>query len=177
MVVYETGQYIQEADLKAIEIAVKNWGVMSGLTNELEVTFDSTPATISVNTGSAFINEKKIDKASASEIVLTQDASHPKKALIVINDSGTISASYGTAAAAYPDVTKTGINTPIPRPPSIPASSIVLAECWIPASGTDMTDDDIYDKRFMIVLQRYIEARTDDPTDLWNGRIWLRTDL
>ena len=178
MVTFEDEQFLQKTDYESIEIAALNWGVIEGEANELEVTWTSG-MNVQINTGSGFLDDKRFDITPAESKALTADGTHPRKALITLDNTGTINVTYGTAEAASPDPTKTGIYTPIPRPPSVPANSIPLAEVWIPAGASTLASSYVTDKRYMIVMYRNIETRTSDPTgdSLFNGRIWLRTDL
>jgi hypothetical protein len=174
MVVYLEGQYLQKVDWQSIAEASKLNGVISGL----EVTIVSG-LTVRVGTGIAYINSNYINKSSTTDVTLDVADSKPRKDLIVINDAGTISKVKGTAADIYPDPDKSRTLTPIPRPPELPANSILLAEVWVGANATSLVADDIADKRQFVKPEFRIEPRTSDPTGsaLFDGRTWIRTDL
>jgi len=178
MATFKDEQFIQKTDFQSLEAGIKNWGVLDGEANELEVTW-SSGMNVQVDTGSAYINDNRLDKGSTTPKTLASDGSNPRKALITIDDTGTINVTYGTAEAISPDPAKTGIYTPIPRPPALPANSAPLAEVWIPAGASTLASAYVTDRRFMIVFHRQIEPRTSDPTGdgLYDGRFWLRTDL
>jgi len=176
MVDYATDQWLQVVDWQSMARAIGVNGVLTGL--------QVSPVSgmnISVAAGEALINGKKIIKSSSTELAVpAANANYPRKDIVVLNDSGTLSVVSGSPEAIYPDPDKVGIYTPIPRPPSLPTNSIILAEIWVPAGATSIGSENIYDKRHIVVDKILsIECRTSDPTgsELWDGRIWLRTDL
>ncbi len=84
-----------------------------------------------------------------------QDATNPKKALIVIDSSGSIIRRLG--AAGVPDPAgEVRRKTLVPIPPELTAGDVVLYEVWIPKTGTNLVTADVSDRR--------INAR-DDPLD------------
>jgi len=179
MVKFVTGQFPQQIDWKQIEHVAENKGVLSGL----EISLYATPATIQVASGTAFIASKKLSIPSQI-ISLTQDSTNPRKATIAVTTLA--QAVLGDPEPATPSGAS-GLKTTRPRPPTSEdieaqlgtSDYIVIGECWVPPAGTNMTTLDLFDKRYFVRLALEVEPRTTDPTgdELYDGRIWLRTDL
>jgi len=77
------------------------------------------------------------------------DATNPRKDLIIVDSSGTITKVTGTPEAANPS-DKTGPETSAPKPPNIPSGAVVLAEIWVAAGATSITNSDITDRRVLL---------------------------
>lgn len=110
-------------------------GVLSGCA----VTAQGSPnMTVAVASGTIVIAGDQITvSANASLAIGTADGTNPRKDIVVIGNTGTISVTAGTAAAD-------------PVKPAIPANSIVIAEVLIPASDTTIGSDQIIDKRVIL---------------------------
>lgn len=104
---------------------------------------------VDVSAGDAIINGSYVNKASKTNVAVTPaDSSYPRKDIVVIDSSGTISVIAGTAEKAIPH-DETGVNTRKPEPPDIPSNKIILAEIWVAAGATSITDADITDRRVL----------------------------
>jgi len=154
-----------------------NWG--------LSVSEQSTPAMgVTVSAGDCYINGTYVNKESATNVSLdAADATNPRKDLIVINESGTISVVKGTAEAASPSG-ETGPKTSSPKPPNIPADSLVLAEVWVGAGVSAIYNADITDRRVLgpqdwpfnlgeLLCSAMIVGNNVGPQSVW--RYWPET--
>jgi hypothetical protein len=84
------------------------------------------------------------------------DSYNPRKDIIIVDSNGTITKVTGTPEPADPP-DQTGVKTRRPKPPSIPANSIILAEIWVPAGATQITDTNITDRR--VFIDRYRKTK------------------
>ena len=136
----------QGNDINQLWMAHKNFGVISGL----EVTEAPTPGmSVYISPGTVQLGTIEVVKSTSTELALTSDTTYPRKALIVIGDDGSISAVYGTPDEAVPS-SKRGRKCYKPKPPPVPADKVVLAEVYIDANDTEITQDDIKDRRVFI---------------------------
>lgn len=123
-----------QTDINALVAGIGGDGVASGCA----VTAQSTPdMTVAVASGKATIGGTQVTVASGNVTITTADATNPRIDLIVVSNTGTKSATAGTAAAN-------------PKAPDIPASSILLAMVYVPASQTSITSGLIIDKRTVL---------------------------
>lgn len=123
-----------QTDINALVAGIGGDGVVSGCA----VTAQSTPdMTVAVAAGVARVNGANVTVSAGNVTITTANATNPRIDLIVVNSSGTKSATAGTAAAN-------------PKAPDIPASSVLLAMVYVPANQTTITNSLITDKRAVI---------------------------
>jgi hypothetical protein len=136
---------LNENDANSFKQGIDGYGVFSGLAVSA-----GTGLQVSVATGSAYFAGTKVTKASPTLVSLTAaDPTNPRRDIIVMNSSGTISAVAGTAAAATPGgYTKFQLWTPYAEP--IPSGSIILGEVYVAATATSLVASDILDKRILL---------------------------
>lgn len=119
-------------------------GVVSGCA----VTAQGTPdMTVAVASGTVTVEGTEAGVSAGNVNITAADGTNPRLDLIVSNNSGTLSATAGTAAAE-------------PVFPSVPASSAVLAAVYVPANDTTIANNQIIDKRVIIRAA----AAGGDPT-------------
>lgn len=171
--VFQDGQRLQKLDFDAMATALASNGVLSGLT----VSY-SSGLNIVVSSGTALINGRRLSFATTTLTVPTPHSTNPRQDLVYASTAGTIAIRTGTAESVYPPDTW-GLTAIRPKPPSIGNGEIPLAQIWVPAGTTTLSPAWIFDKRHIVTFYREIEPRTSDPTgaELWDGRVWLRTDL
>lgn len=126
------GDAIEPAYINNAVVAARGWGSISGLT----VSQRGAGANMSVDvaSGQAWINGDFVTKASITNVSITAaDSTYDRYDLIVINSSGTISSIDGVAAStSYAnDYDFDGNN------------AILLAEVYVPAADTVITDGQI----------------------------------
>lgn len=90
--------------------------------------------TVAVASGSILVNSVTVAVSSGNVTITAANGTNPRFDLIVVDNTGTKSATAGTAAAN-------------PVFPSIPANSVVLAAVYVPANDTDIDANQIIDKR------------------------------
>ena len=144
---YQDGYIIDKNDINKLIAAHK----LNGVHNGLSVTQHSpTSMTVVVAAGRAFVNEQLREFDTSTDVTLsTADPNNPRKDIIIINSSGTISKITGTAEAAQP-AAQTGPKTFRPRPAAISSNSIILAEIWVEAGETAILNADITDRRVIV---------------------------
>lgn len=110
-------------------------GVVSGCVVSAQA---SPNMTVQSAVGAVQINGAYIDVAAdASTTITGAHATLPRRDLIVVNNSGVVSAVAGTAATD-------------PVKPAVPANSVALAEIMVPATDTTIGADQIVDKRLIV---------------------------
>ena len=142
---FSNSNIIFSNDLNSVLEGFKGNGVLYGLAVSAGVGMQ-----VSVALGKAFANGQIIIKTGATTVAI--DASHatlPRKDIIVMNSSGTISVVSGSPSAAIP-ASQTQLNTYQPIAPNIPPNYIVLAEIWVPAAAVSILDSYISDKRIIL---------------------------
>jgi len=149
------GEILYDNDLDAIISGVKSSAIIRGL----QVLATGTPdMQVHVQVGQCRTDDGTIvTKTSITDLTVGANSSgNPRKDIVVMNNSGTISIVQGTPA---PEV---GSPSPTPFPPDIPASSILLAQIYVANGATSITNSNISDKR---VFQRYIISQFDTPVE------------
>lgn len=118
-------------DIDTIAAALAGDGVLSGLGVAAQGTPDMT---VAVSAGQARIGGYFPFEAGENITIAAADSSNPRIDLIVIDYNGVVSRVAGTAAA-------------LPVPPAVPANSIQLAQVYVPAAATSITNAMLVDKR------------------------------
>ena len=116
---------------------VSGWDATIG-TGDLEV--DIAPGEGAINTGS-------VETAETQTVDFTGDvdADDPRKAVISVDDTGTVQKTLGDPVAAAP-VGEVRERTFDPAPPTN-APGVVVAEVWIGAGATALVSADVRDRR------------------------------
>lgn len=102
------------------------------------VTAQGSPnMTVAVAAGVIRVGTTNATVTGGNVTITTADATNPRIDLVVSNSSGTLSAVAGTAAAT-------------PLEPARSASTVVLAQVYVPAGATTITTPQIYDMRILL---------------------------
>lgn len=109
-------------------------GVLSGM----GVAAQGSPnMTVAVAAGQCRIEGYLPFYVGGNGTITTADGTNDRIDIVVINYNGTLSVTAGTAAS-------------LPVPPAIPANSIQLAQVYVPAGATSITNAMIIDKRTVV---------------------------
>jgi len=119
------------ADIDTIAAALAGDGVLSGLGVAAQ---GSPDMTVAVAAGLVRIGGYFAAEAGENVTITAADGTNPRIDLVVIDYNGALSRVGGTAAA-------------LPVPPAVPANSIQLAQVYVPAAATSITNAMIVDKR------------------------------
>lgn len=119
------------ADIDTISAALAGDGVLSGLGVQAQGTPDMT---VAVAAGLVRIGGYFAWYVGGNVTIATADSTNPRIDIIVIDRNGAVSRTGGTAAA-------------YPVPPAVPANSLQLAQVYVPAATTTITNPMIVDKR------------------------------
>lgn len=137
------GDPLEPAYLTNLRVAAMGWGTVSGLA----VSQRGAGANMSVDvaSGEALINGTVVTKGSTTNVSITAaHASYDRYDLVVINSSGTISVIDGTTGStSYANDYDLETN-----------NAILLAEVYVPATDTAITDSQITDKSIETCLQK-----------------------
>lgn len=112
------------------------------------VTPNSSGVNLNVNVAAGTIAVAGVQAAVAAATNVTvgaANATNPRIDLVVSSSSGVISVTAGTAAA-------------VPCMPNVPASSVALAEVYVPAAATSITANNIRDCRVPIATSAGVLA-------------------
>jgi hypothetical protein len=141
-------------DISILVAAYNGTGVISGCA----VTPQGTPdMTVAVAAGVVVVGGTRATVSGGNVTITTADASNARFDLIVVNSSGTKSATAGTAAVE-------------PVFPTIPATSVVLAAVYVPASDTSIEGNQIVDKRVINAIPvTQLDNGTDGELITWNA--------
>jgi hypothetical protein len=140
---YQPGDYFSSVHMNHLRRQSEGYGVMAGL----DISLVTATLDIIVSTGTAIVglfpsSSFKNATSSATLSMLSNDA-NPRKAVVYIDDGGTVSLLEGEASPAIPDG-KIGRQTQFPFAPVIPSSSTLIAELWIPAGSSHGIDITVY---------------------------------
>lgn len=123
-----------KVDIDVLVAALSGQGVLSGAA----VTAQGSPdMTVAVAAGVVRIGGAPVQVASGNVTITSADATNPRFDLIAVDSSGTKSAVAGSPAAQ-------------PVFPAIPASSVILAAVYVPATDTTIASNQITDKRAIV---------------------------
>jgi len=153
---YDDQDFLFDNDMNQQVDAHKKTGVLTGV----EVSADSGMQ-VQISSGSVSIAGTKVDYAGGTATITAADSTNPRKDIVTINSSGTITVTAGTPEAAYP-VGKTARQTVRPAPPNIPSDEVLLAEIWVGTSVTEITSGVIKDLRILI---KQVDGSTLTETD------------
>lgn len=126
---------LSSVDIDAIVAAIGGEGVISGCA----VTAQS-PATMSLDVaaGTVRIANANVSVTAGAVTIGAADATNPRIDLVSVSSAGAKTVTAGTPAA-------------VPVMPDIPASSVALAQVFVPAAATSIPASGIVDKRAVIV--------------------------
>ncbi len=153
-------------DFEILLLAYQGTGVKSGCA----VTESAAPGMkVDVASGTGYLAWAEVAVSASVDLTVTAaDGSNPRVDLVSINSGGTAVVTAGTAAAQ-------------PVAPAIPATSMPIAFLYVPTSDTTITDNQINDKRVIIVAgssasPMYAEnhgdtAATSSSAFAWKGSI------
>jgi hypothetical protein len=138
-----TASFITQAapdatDIAALAAAPALTGVISGC----GVTANGSTLVLTVAAGTARAAGRLVTVAGGTVTITTADATNPRRDIVTVNTSGTLAITAGTPAAV---TSSTG-----PVKPAIPASSVLLAEVYVPATGTAALSTWLVDKGMAI---------------------------
>lgn len=125
---------MQTGDVSILVAGLNAEGVASGCAVSPQ---GSPNMTVAVASGSVRIGGATVAVTSGNVTITSNSSGNPRLDLICVNSSGTKSAQAGTAAA-------------VPKYPSIPASSVVLAAVLVPTGASSITANNITDKRVQV---------------------------
>ena len=133
------GKILQDNDLDAIIAGSNKLGVISGMATTASGTPDMD---VHVALGYARVNGTYVTKVGTTDLTITTaHATYPRKDIITLSSAGTFTVTAGTPEA------ESGTPSPTPAPANIPANEILIAEIYVAANVTTITNADITDKR------------------------------
>jgi hypothetical protein len=124
-----------KVDIDILVAGLNGVGVVSGCAVTAQGSPDMTCAVASGVTRNADGTTAVV--ASGNVTITAADATNPRIDLVVVSSAGAKSATAGTAAAQ-------------PVMPAIPATSVVLAAVYVPATDTTIATNQITDKRVVL---------------------------
>jgi len=120
---------------------------LTGIKSGCAVTAQGSPnMTLAVAAGVAYFLGTEVTVNAGNVTITTAHATWPRIDIVVVNSSGVKSVVAGTAAAA-------------PLEPATPASSVMLAQVYVPATDTAIGSTQIKDRRIIVVIPAVIGAR------------------
>ena len=119
-----------------------------GVNTGLGATVTGSDLTVTIGTGSAFVNGtfRNFGSTTAVDFTGDPDPSLPRKALIVINSAGAIVKRLGTPVVAAPAGNRER-DTYDPDAPNFTAGDCILHEVWLDATDTAIVAADVSDRR------------------------------
>jgi len=141
-------------DFEILLLAYQGTGVKSGCA----VTESASPGMkVDVASGTGYLAWAEVSVSASVDLTVTAaDGSNPRVDLVSINSGGTAVVTAGTAAAQ-------------PVAPSIPATSMPIAFLYVPTSDTTITDNQINDKRVILLAGSSPSPMFAENTGLTTG--------
>jgi hypothetical protein len=138
----EDGQKLFECEIDALAMSLKRDGVVVGC----GVTASAVPdMNVNVAAGQIRSGDALVSIVAAALAVTAADATNPRKDIVVSSSAGALSVVVGTAA-------------PVPKPPALPAGSILLAVVDVAAGDTAINSTEIHDRRLVIPQHKATHA-------------------
>lgn len=135
----------------------------NGIIRGLGKAVTGSDLTVTVGDGVARADDRVRRFGSSTGVDFTgdPDPSNPRKALIVVDASGSITKRLGTAQVAKPpgEVRR---NTLDPDPPELSAGDTVLYEVWLPAGASTISDADVSDRRILTAPHNRYYVRAEE---------------
>ena len=151
---------IQALDPNQIIELVKGNGVLEGL-----AVSEGTGLELNIASGDAVINGETVSLSADTITLDAADTENARKDLIWIDDQGVIQKTTGEAAESLPsDADKWETASPSPASLNAVSDFVILAEVWVDAQATSITNADIRDRRNI----KHILLTTDLGTQLTN---------
>lgn len=144
--------------------------------------WDASPGTnsleVDVTAGNGYLNDSTVSTGATQTLDFSTDvdSTYPRKAIIYVDGNG-VQKSVGNTASALPDG-EVRFRTYDPTPPAS-ISGVVVAEVWIGAGATDVTTDDIRDRRVANMGAGgvgIVHVQSSEPSNPDIGDNWLDTD-
>ncbi|MHA1290848.1 MAG: hypothetical protein ACTSPB_25975, partial [Candidatus Thorarchaeota archaeon] len=126
-------EIIHRPHLNSLVLGIMGDGVISGC----EVTEGTADKDIDIAAGTVRIDGTDVAVAADTLTVADNTSGNPRKDLVVVDSTGTVSIQQGTPAAASP-VGNKGKFTESPEPPDIPLGKVPIAEIWVPDDFVDI---------------------------------------
>lgn len=124
-----------EADLDNLVQGVRGNGIIP---SGVAVSAQATPnMTVKVSSGSAVYGKALLTIAAVSSLTIAAANTTPRTDLVSMNSSGVISVTTGTPGTT-------------PKPPPLPATSVMLAYVSVPSATAAITNALIFDRRILI---------------------------
>lgn len=130
---------------------LKGNGVLRGM--DKTVTGGNLTVTVGAGVAKASGIIRRFGSSTGVDFTGDPDGTNPRKALIVVDSSGSITKRLGTAAPVAP-AGKIRRQTYDPDPPEISAGDTVLYEVWLPAAASTISDADVSDRRIDTIPDR-----------------------
>ena len=130
---------VNQAEVDSVDLTILIGGLDGdAVVSGCAVTAQGSPnMTVAVASGVVIVAGTRASVVGANVTITAANGTNPRFDLIVSNNSAVLSAVAGTAAAN-------------PVFPAIPASSVVLAAVYVPASDTTIETNQITDKRVIV---------------------------
>lgn len=139
-----TGEGIQSLDPNEIINALNGYYVVNGC----EVSEASSGLEVDVDSGTVKVDDEEFDVDSGS-VSLEDSDSDPRKDVVYVDDEGGLDVVTGSAEEASPS-DDDRFDTAKPSPNSFRnINGTPLAEVWVGADATDLSSDDVRDRRIV----------------------------
>lgn len=149
------GQKLYEAEVDSLAMAIRGEGVLSGCD---VVAKNPVSMNVDVQAGVCTVGDKVVNVAATTLTVSASDPTNPRRDIVYVGTNGVPVIATGAPAA-------------IPKPPTLPASSIYLGLVEVPAGATTISSTDIFDRRMVLPY-----GSPDQPTTLSHGLNLIETD-
>ena len=133
--------------------------------NGVEVSTDGTDMTFDVDSGTVVQSNEEHGIGATTVTVPDNNEDNPRKDIVYVDGTQSVEVATGAAAAPSPALENVDnvFDTAEPSPPSLVNSDdvVVLAEVWVESGATEITSEDLEDRRLTLGLETGSGTRTD----------------
>ena len=125
--------------------------------NGVEVSTDGTDMTLDITSGTVVQSNTEHGIGATTVTVPDNNEAEPRKDIVYVDDAQSVSVATGASEIPDPELEKVEsvFNTARPSPPSLVNQDdvVVLAEVWVEAGATEITSDELRDRRLSFGLE------------------------
>ena len=153
--------------LQAVNAENRTFEALQGnyVDNGVEVSTDGTDMTLDVDSGTVVQSNEEHGIGATTVTVPDNNEDNPRKDIVYVDGTQSVEVATGAAAAPSPALENVDnvFDTAEPSPPSLVNSDdvVVLAEVWVESGATEITSEDLEDRRLTLGLETGSGTRTD----------------
>ena len=145
--------------LQAVNSENRTFEALQGtyVDNGVEVSTDGADMTLDVASGTVVQDNEEHGIGATTVTVPDNNEDNPRKDIVYVDDTQSVAVATGASDSPDPELEKVDsvFDTARPSPPSLVNQDdvVVLAEVWVEAGATEITSEDLEDRRLTLGLE------------------------